>query len=153
MMVPNDAPLPRLKGHHLIADCWGCDPDYLSNRELLEDLARVAATRAGSRVIAVSSHSFESGPSHEPVGVTVFALLAESHISFHTFPELRFVAIDIFMCGDGDVKLAYDHIASELTPQDALVLCLPRGHREASVLASVNEMRYVEDLIKGNLIP
>jgi S-adenosylmethionine decarboxylase len=54
----------------------------LNNEELLREGLREAAQTAGATVLSVHSHKFT------PVGVTAFALLAESHISIHTWPEL-----------------------------------------------------------------
>lgn len=79
-------------GHHLIAD--------LSGARRLEDAAHIeacliaAAAAAGATLLEIRLHSF--GPAQ---GVTGVALLAESHISIHTWPEFGSACVDIFMCG------------------------------------------------------
>ena len=67
--------------------------------QVLNDLKRIeeecvsACQVAGAKVLSVQSHQFE------PQGVTVLILLAESHLSIHTFPEAGSAAVDLFTCG------------------------------------------------------
>jgi S-adenosylmethionine decarboxylase len=85
-------------GQHLIADLWGCDG--LADPARIEQALRLAVTAAGARLLDLKLHHF--GPQQ---GVTGVALLAESHISIHTWPEHGYAAVDIFLCGD-DPRLA-----------------------------------------------
>ena len=82
----------KFAGMHLLADLWGasnlCDPDHI-DRAL-----RQAAEASGATILHGHFHHF--GPDGGVSGVLV---LAESHISIHTWPERDFAAIDIFMCG------------------------------------------------------
>ena len=89
-------------GTHLLADLTGCAG--------LDDLARVeaalreAVAAARATLLDVRLHHFGEGQ-----GVTGVALLAESHISIHTWPEHGYAAVDIFLCGtahDLDAALA-----------------------------------------------
>ena len=70
-----------------------------------------AAECSGSTLLAVSSHKFE------PHGVTAIALLAESHISIHTWPEKGTAVCDVFTCGDTNPTAAsvfmYDALESK----------------------------------------
>jgi S-adenosylmethionine decarboxylase len=77
---------------HLIADLTG--GKGLDDSDLIERILRRAAAAAGATVLEVRLHSFGEGQ-----GVTGIALLAESHISIHSWPEDAFAAIDIFVCG------------------------------------------------------
>ena len=77
---------------HLIADLVG--GQGLDDAALIERVLRRAAEVAGATVLEVRLHSFGVGQ-----GVTGIALLAESHISIHSWPEEAFAAIDIFLCG------------------------------------------------------
>lgn len=79
-------------GQHLIADLTGCDGLADPARVEAALLAGVAA--AGATLLAIRLHHF--GPQQ---GVTGVALLAESHISIHTWPEHGLAAVDIFLCG------------------------------------------------------
>lgn len=83
---------PPFDGRHLIADLHGCSG--LADIDLIDRALRDAATAAGATVLEVRLHGF--GPGH---GVTGMALLAESHISIHSWPEHGYAAIDIFLCG------------------------------------------------------
>ncbi|MEG3182387.1 adenosylmethionine decarboxylase [Sphingomonas sp. LT1P40] len=100
---------PPTEGHHLIADLTGGTG--------LDDIARVerclidAAQAAGATLLEVRLHAFGPG-----MGVTGVALLAESHISIHTWPEHGTACVDIFMCGAAaSVDVALDTIAGQLS--------------------------------------
>lgn len=82
------------RGLHLIADLADGAPALLADPVKVEQVLRAAADAARVRVVGLSLHHF--GPQQ---GVTGVALLAESHISVHTWPEEGVAAIDIFVCG------------------------------------------------------
>lgn len=82
------------RGLHLIADLADGAPEKLGDPLLIEQVLRAAAVAAKVQVVGLNLHHF--GPEQ---GVTGVALLAESHISIHTWPEEGVVAIDIFVCG------------------------------------------------------
>jgi len=86
-MVPPPSP-----GLHLIADLEGAA--RLSDCDWIEATLREAARAANATVLDVRLHPF--GPEQ---GVTGVALLAESHISIHTWPEAGTAAVDVFVCG------------------------------------------------------
>jgi S-adenosylmethionine decarboxylase len=76
-----------------LVDFWGAS--NLSEIALVESTLREAAEACGATVLHVHVHEFASNG-----GVSGVAVLAESHISIHTWPELDFAAFDIFMCGN-----------------------------------------------------
>ena len=84
--------MTRAAGVHLIADL-ACARG-LGDVVVIEAALRAGAEAAGARVLAVRLHHF--GPE---MGVTGVALLAESHISIHTWPEEGVAAVDVFVCG------------------------------------------------------
>ena len=96
-------------GTHLLADLSAIAPERLRDGAALERLLRTAATTAGAQVLHSHFHSFGAGQ-----GVTGVVLLAESHISIHTWPECSFAAVDIFMCGAAQPQLALDVIKDAL---------------------------------------
>ena len=81
-------------GKHCILELYDCDTGRLDDEAFLRTTITSAAKRAGATLLNLVTHRFE------PQGVTGLALLAESHISIHTWPESGYAAIDVFTCGD-----------------------------------------------------
>ena len=81
-------------GKHCILELYECDPSRLDDESFLRTTITTAAKRAGATLLNLITHRFE------PQGVTGLALLAESHISIHTWPESGYAAVDVFTCGD-----------------------------------------------------
>ncbi len=80
-------------GTHLIVDLW--DAKGLDDLVIVEAALRDATTAAGATLLNIDLHHFSPNG-----GISGVAVLAESHISIHTWPECGYAAIDIFMCGD-----------------------------------------------------
>lgn len=112
----------RPAGIHLLADFHGVDPVLLTIADEIDALLRAGAAAAGARILHSHFHSF--GPM---LGVTGVLLLAESHISIHTWPEYGFAAADIFMCGDAQPQLALQVIERALQPVSRVVQTIERG--------------------------
>ena len=79
---------------HVIAELYDCNRTLADDELFARDVLVQAAIKANASLLDVSSHKFS------PQGVTAFALLAESHISLHTWPETGMIAIDVFTCGN-----------------------------------------------------
>src|SRR5690606_21002118 len=75
-------------------ELYECPPTRLDDPEAVVAALRSAATSAGATMLSHVVHRFT------PHGVTALGLLAESHISIHTWPERGYVACDVFTCGD-----------------------------------------------------
>jgi len=90
----NSTAMPRLDGVHLIGDLYDCrgDDALLQQFQVLETHLVAAATDAEMLVVGQRFHQFE------PVGVTGVVLLAESHLAVHTWPEHRYVTLDVYVC-------------------------------------------------------
>jgi S-adenosylmethionine decarboxylase len=109
-------------GTHLIAELAECDREALNDEEFLRERLREAAHTAGATVLSIHSHKFT------PVGVTAFALLAESHISIHTWPELKYAAVDAFTCGQAmRTAVAIESVARALDSKNTKVITVNRG--------------------------
>jgi S-adenosylmethionine decarboxylase len=96
-------------GTHLILDLW--DAEGLDNLELMESAMREAVITCGATLLHIHLHHFT--PSY---GISGVAVLAESHISVHTWPERNFAAFDIFMCGDAKPELAIPVLKNAFNP-------------------------------------
>ena len=90
----SDSTLSDTVGKHCILELYACNQDRLNDEAFLRDAITEAAKRAGATLLHLVTHHFE------PQGVTGLALLAESHISIHTWPESGYAAVDVFTCGD-----------------------------------------------------
>lgn len=112
----------RPAGLHVVADLYGIQPDLLQDARFLEEMSRQAALAAGAQVLQVSSHAFGPGQ-----GVAGVVLLAESHLTFHTWPEDGVALFDAFMCGNCDPHLAIDYVRARLGPGRAVVKAIDRG--------------------------
>ncbi|WP_426100366.1 adenosylmethionine decarboxylase [Massilia sp. TSP1-1-2] len=115
-------PAHRPAGTHLLADFYGVARDRLTDCAHIDALLRAGADAAGARILHSHFHSFG-----EAMGVTGVLLLAESHISIHTWPEFGFAAADIFMCGSAQPKLALDVMEAAFTPASIIVQTIARG--------------------------
>jgi len=112
----------RPTGIHLLADLYGVEAGLLTDSGRIDALLRGAAEAAGAHVLHSHFHTFG-----EAMGVTGVVLLAESHISIHTWPECGFAAADIFMCGNAQPQLALQVIERALRPQSRIVQTIARG--------------------------
>lgn len=111
--------MPFAPGLHLLLDLHGCSG--LTDAALLESVLRAAAAAAGATVLGADFHRFAGG------GVTGVVLLAESHITLHTWPERDFAAVDIFMCGAARPDLAQALILERLRPRHSTLTTVERG--------------------------
>ena len=117
-------------GRHLVAELHGCA--RLDDIALVERLLAEAAAAAGATLLEIRLHAFGPGQ-----GVTGVALLAESHISIHTWPEHGYAALDIFLCGRRhDLDRALAVVAKGLGAARVEARTLARGY-EAGALAVV----------------
>ncbi len=107
-------------GEHLIVDFW--QAKHLSDINIIEKALTDAAEVAGATLLHIHIHQFT-----QCGGVTGVALLAESHISVHTWPERNYAAFDIFMCGDAQTVKALEHLVGVFKPESKEVKELLRG--------------------------
>ena len=93
-------------GPHLMMDGYGCDKKKLQDLNLIYRLLDELPTRIGMTKIMPPYVFKYSGLRPEDWGLSGFVLIAESHISSHTFPEKNFVSVDIFSCKEFDSEFA-----------------------------------------------
>jgi S-adenosylmethionine decarboxylase len=110
----------KYAGTHLLVELWGAK--NLGDSALTEAALREGATAAGATILHCHLHHF--GPNAGLSGVLV---LAESHISIHTWPEREYAAIDIFMCGVCDPYRAIPAIKRAFAPSSVQIVESRRG--------------------------
>ena len=81
-------------GRHLLLELYDCSSEALNSLESVKSAMVEAAKRAEATIIDVVFHEFN------PFGISGVVVIAESHLSIHTWPEHRYAAVDIFSCGD-----------------------------------------------------
>ncbi|MZR30222.1 adenosylmethionine decarboxylase [Sneathiella sp. DP05] len=106
-------------GTHLIIDLWG--GEGLNDADLIETTLRRAIDVAGATLLHFHIHAFE------PDGLSGVAVLAESHISFHSWPERDYMALDIFMCGKTDPYKAIPILREAFKPETLQLNEIKRG--------------------------
>ena len=107
-------------GKHLILDLW--DGEGLDDLDRMESALREAVTASNATLLHIHLHHFTPND-----GISGVAVLAESHISVHTWPERQFAAFDIFMCGDAKPELAVEVLRTHFQPGQLRVQELLRG--------------------------
>lgn len=109
-------------GQHVILDLHNVDHNHLSQPNHIETIMLAVAQALKATVLQSHMHHFG-----EDLGVTGVLLLAESHMSIHTWPEAGFAAIDIFMCGDKDMNQAIQLFIQAFAPTQHDVKIIQRG--------------------------
>lgn len=109
-------------GRHFIFELFGCDPKALDDIRGIEAAMERGATESGLTICGRVFHRFS------PQGVTGVLVIAESHISIHTWPELGYAALDVFTCGARtDPMRVFERIAELLRPSSNSVVEMKRG--------------------------
>ena len=107
---------------HLLLELYRCDCEKLNDESFLRCTLNRAAKLANATVLNLMSNKFE------PQGVTAIALLAESHISIHTWPESYYSAVDIFTCGHNMLpELASQYLIDTLKAEEHSLRIIERN--------------------------
>ncbi len=81
-------------GKHLLVELKDCNPEIIKDLNTVREAMLTAARQARATIIDVAFHEFS------PFGISGMIVIAESHLSIHTWPEYGYAAVDIFTCGD-----------------------------------------------------
>jgi S-adenosylmethionine decarboxylase len=110
----------RYAGSHLLIDIW--DASRLDDLEHVEETLREAVKEVGATLLRIDLHHFtENG------GISGVAVLAESHMSIHTWPECGYAALDVFVCGTCDPYKAVPVLKRAFKPGNVQVAEHKRG--------------------------
>ena len=110
------------QSNHFLLELYRCDYEKLNDESFLRCTLNRAAKLAQATVLNLISNKFE------PQGVTAIALLAESHISIHTWPESNYSAVDIFTCGQNMMpELASQYLIETLGAEEHFLRVIKRN--------------------------
>jgi len=98
MSHPSSPPAPA--GRHVLAELTGCPPEVLNDVRGLESCFRDCAVKGGATLVSSHFHHFT------PQGVSGVVVIAESHLTVHTWPEHGYAAVDVFTCGRPEIAEA-----------------------------------------------
>jgi S-adenosylmethionine decarboxylase len=107
-------------GDHMLVEFWGAS--NLSNVEVIRESLEASAVAAGATLLHSHYHRFGDGG-----GVSGVTVLAESHITIHTWPERGYAAIDIFMCGECNPRDCLPSLEGALRPRQVELQTIQRG--------------------------
>lgn len=107
-------------GTHLVLELWGCS--NLNSLEVVEQALRDIVDAIDVTLLDLKIYPFS------PQGVTGAAIVAESHIIIHTWPEYGYAAIDVFTCGkERDYATAIDAVREHFAPERIQAMNMVRG--------------------------
>ena len=116
------------EGGHFLVDFWEvADPTLLDNMDYCIEMIRKAVELSHCKILDISKKKFD------PQGLSIIAILSESHCSIHTWPEKAYCAIDLYGCGEkSDLKSGVDHFIKALKPGYKEITSVERGIRHGN---------------------
>lgn len=116
-------------GRHILLELHECDSEILRNPSEIQKIMESAALAAKATIVKSVFHHFN------PYGVSGVVVIAESHLSIHTWPEHGYAALDFFTCGDEvDPWLAHNLVADKLKAKHKKSIEMKRGTFDVPVL-------------------
>ncbi len=112
----------RSLGNQIVAEFYGCDRGRLDDVEFIQRAMVDAAKIAGATIVSKAFHHFS------PHGVSGAVIIAESHLTVHTWPEYQYAAVDLFTCGDDIMAAAaFDHLREQFAAGQISTMEIHRG--------------------------
>jgi S-adenosylmethionine decarboxylase len=116
-------------GRHILLELHECDSEILQDHKKIEQIMTGAALAARATIVKSVFHHFN------PYGVSGVVVIAESHLSIHTWPEYGYAALDFFTCGDEvDPWIAHHYVAERLGAKRRTSIEMKRGVFDRTVL-------------------
>lgn len=110
------------QSRHVIMDLYGCDPVVLKDPERVLTAIRDGAIATGARIVHEHVHDFGGD------GASAVCVLAESHITIHTWPGERYASVDCNTCGDCDPARSIEVVRASLGASRVEAHLVTRGH-------------------------
>ena len=121
-------------GRHLLLELFDCDSESINNLEAVKSSLIEAAKRAQATIVDVVFHEFN------PFGISGVVVIAESHLSIHTWPEYRYAAVDVFSCGEVlQPEIAVNYLVEQFGAERTSVVEMQRGMFLGSPLSLANK--------------
>lgn len=109
-------------GRHILVEFYNCDRSILSDHSMIEKYMNEAAIVSKATVVNSVFHHFN------PYGVSGAVIIAESHLTIHTWPEYGYAAVDLFTCGDSvNPWIAFEYLSDKLSAEKWETSEVPRG--------------------------
>lgn len=129
-------------GKHIFGNLYDIDDYILKNLEYLKEVVINAAKAGNLHIIDIMERQFTQINSPDLGGVSIIALITESHISLHTWPESRYATVDIYSCGnESNPAVTFDYIVSMLKPISYRVF-----NADRSTPSNDNDLKVFNDL-------
>lgn len=122
-------------GTHIIAELFNCNEFHINDINKVEEVLTAAAELSNATIIKPFFHKFS------PYGISGVVVIAESHITIHTWPEHSYAAVDVFTCGEHNYRIAIDYITEKLGAERCSIYQFQRGMLERN------------ETMKGILVP
>lgn len=111
----------HILGRHVHLDLYGCPAELLATPANSRRILLEAADKMGATIISENFHAFN------PHGVSGVVIIAESHLTVHTWPEHGYAAVDVFSCGDLDLDAGLQLLEKEFKAQHKELKAFDRG--------------------------
>lgn len=109
-------------GRQILVEFYDCNSDHINDVEFIESAMLTATRESGATIISHNFHKFS------PHGVSGIVVIAESHVSIHSWPEYDYAAVDIFTCGETiDPWVIQEHLKESFESKNVSSMEMKRG--------------------------
>lgn len=109
-------------GKHILVEFYDCDVKILNDTNLIKECMNKAAIESGAEIVSSNFHNFS------PHGVSGVVIIAESHLTIHSWPEYGYAAVDLFTCGDEvDPWKGFEYLKIALKSKKTSTIEMKRG--------------------------
>ena len=134
-------------GRHVLIEFYGCPAEIIEQNKLIEQFMNEAADYSGATIVESCFHHFN------PYGVSGAVIIAESHLTIHTWPEYGFASVDVYTCGDSvSPWKAAEYLEQKLQAKKTESFEVPRGMADKIRQFAVQEIGEItvkqEDLVE-----